>query len=136
MRIVIETPKYSFRKYRKEGSQFKTEFVSPIPTLFNYGFIDGSMSEDGMETDVIVIGPAMRQGDILVRDHFDGIVRFVDDSLRDDKNIVYIEGFFSKPLLSFYFRLYALFKSVLYLFRKKRLCVCRFEGIDYPEPAG
>jgi len=136
MRIVIETPKYSFRKYQKEGSQFKTEFVSPIPTLFNYGFIDGSMSEDGMETDVIVIGPAMRQGDVLERDHFDGIVRFVDDSLRDDKNIVYIEGFFSKPLFSLYFRLYALFKSVLYFFRKRKLCICRFEGIDYQETAG
>ena len=129
---MIETPKYSFRKYRKEGSQFKTEFLSPIPTLFNYGFIDGSMSEDGMETDVIVIGPAMRQGYILERDHFDGIVRFVDDSLRDDKNIVYIEGFFSKPFFSLYFRLYALFKSVLYLLIKRRLCVCRFEGMDYP----
>jgi inorganic pyrophosphatase len=132
MRIVIETPKYSFRKYQKEGSQFKTEFFSPIPTLFNYGFVDESMSDDGMEKDVIVIGPAMRQGDILERDHFDGIVRFVDDSFRDDKNIVYIEGFFSKPLFSSYFRMYALFKCILYFFRKRKFCVCRFEGIDYP----
>jgi inorganic pyrophosphatase len=132
MRIVIETPKYSFLKYRKEGSQFKTEFISPIPVLFNYGFIDKSLSEDGMETDVIVIGPAMHQGDVLDRNHFDGVVRFIDDSVRDDKHIIYIGGFFSKSFFSFYFRLYALFKSALYLLHKRKLCTCRFEGIEFP----
>lgn len=133
MRIVIETPKYSFSKYRKEGSQFRKEFISPIPTLFNYGFIDDSMNEDGMEIDVIVIGPVMRQGDVMEISHFDGVVRFVDDSLRDDKHIVYLEGSFSKTFFSFYFWLYALFKSVLYLVSRKSLCTCRFEGIDLYE---
>ena len=72
MKIVIETPKYSFLKYRKDGSQFKTEFFSPIPTLFNYGFVDESLNEDGMETDVIVIGPRMRRGTVIESSHFDG----------------------------------------------------------------
>lgn len=133
MRIVVETPKYSFSKYRKEGSQFIKEFISPIPTLFNYGFIDGSLNEDGMEIDVIIIGPVMKQGDFMERSCFDGIVRFVDDSLRDDKHIIYLEGFFSKTFFSFYFRLYALFKSVIYLFSRKGLCMCRFEGIELYE---
>ncbi|TGC09699.1 inorganic diphosphatase [Methanolobus halotolerans] len=132
MRIVIETPKYSFLKYRKVGSQFKTEFFSPIPTLFNYGFVDGSLSEDGMEIDVVVIGPRMRKDTVIERFHFDGIVRFVDDSVQDNKYIVYIEGHFPVILFSFYFRLYALFKFFLYLLFKRKISKCRFEGIEFP----
>ncbi|MDW7730963.1 MAG: inorganic diphosphatase [Methanolobus sp.] len=132
MRIVIETPKYSFLKYRKVGSQFKTEFISPIPALFNYGFVDKSLSEDGMEKDVVVIGPRMRQGTVLERAYFDGVVRFVDDGMRDDKHIVYISGHFPVGLFSFYFRVYALFKFFLYLVFKGKVSRCRFEGIDFP----
>lgn len=132
MRIVIETPKYSFLKCRKVGSQFKTEFFSPIPTLFNYGFVDGSLSEDGMEKDVVVIGPRMRQGDVLERSQFDGVVKFVDDGVQDDKHIIYLDGPFPIGLFSFYFRLYALFKFFLYLVFKGKVSRCRFEGIDFP----
>lgn len=127
---MIETPKYSFLKYRKEGSQFKTEFFSPIPTLFNYGFVDKSLSEDGMEKDVVVIGPRMRQGTVFERLHFDGVVRFVDDGVRDDKHIIYIDGRFPIGLFSLYFRLYALFKFFMYLVFKGKMSRCRFEGID------
>lgn len=130
MRIIIETPKYSFIKYRKEGTQFIPEFLSPVPTLFNYGFIEDTTDKDGMETDVIVIGPVMQQGDILYRESFDGIVKFIDDALRDDKHIIYIEGSFSKQFFSCYFRLYALFKTFLYLIRQGRISKCRFEGIE------
>ncbi|WP_406658238.1 inorganic diphosphatase [Methanolobus sp. ZRKC2] len=133
MKIVIETPKYSFLKYRKEGSQFKTEFFSPIPTLFNYGFVDGSLSEDGMEEDVVVIGPRMHQGTVLERSHFDGVVRFVDDGMRDDKHIIHVDGAFPIGMFSFYFRLYAMFKFFLYLALKGKMSRCRFEGIDFPE---
>jgi len=135
MRILVETPKYSFLKYHKVGSRFKIEFFSPIPVLFNYGFVENSLSEDGMEKDVIIVGPRMEQGTVLERSKFDGIVRFTDDSLRDDKHIVYIDGPFPVTLFSLYFRLYAMFKFLLYLLFEKKIARCRFEGIDFPVSA-
>ncbi len=129
MRIVIETPKYSFFKYNKKGSQFVKEFLSPIPTIFNYGFIEGSIADDGMEKDVMVIGPRMQQGAVFEVEHTDGVVNFIDDSLEDNKEIIYVEGFFSKPVFYFYFHLYATFKIMYYLILKKKMSVCRFKGI-------
>lgn len=129
MKIVIETPKYSFFKYNKKGSQFVKEFLSPIPTIFNYGFIEGSIAADGMEKDVVVIGPHMPQGTVFEVEHTDGVVRFIDDSLEDNKEIIYVEGFFSKSVFYFYFHLYATFKIMYYLILKKKMSVCRFEGI-------
>ncbi|WP_406660736.1 inorganic diphosphatase [Methanolobus sp. ZRKC3] len=133
MRTVIETPKYSFAKYHKEGSQFKKEFISPVPAIFNYGFVEGSLSADGMESDVIVIGPRMDQGTIIEREYFDGMIRFIDDSLEDDKRIVYVSGFFSKSLYSLYFHIYSVFKFFYYLVKKRRFALCRFKGIEIHE---
>ncbi len=129
MKIVIETPKYSFFKYNKKGSQFVKEFLSPIPTIFNYGFIEGSLADDGMEKDVVVIGPRMSQNTVFEVHKTDGVVRFIDDSLVDDKEIIYAEGFFSKPVFYFYFHLYATFKKIYYLILKRKIAVCKFDGI-------
>lgn len=129
MKIVIETPKYSFFKYNKTEAGYQIAFFSPLPTIFNYGFIEGTRNPDGMEEDVIVLGPRLSQGTVIEKDEFNGLVRFLDDSVRDDKKILYISGFSSTAVLSLYFRLYALFKKCLYLFLKRKLAVCRFEGI-------
>ncbi|SFM80199.1 inorganic diphosphatase [Methanolobus profundi] len=131
MRIVIETPKYSFFKYHKEGQVFVKEFLSPIPTIFNYGFIEGSLAADGMEKDVVVIGPPMPQGHVFDVSEIDGVVRFIDDSLEDNKEIICSGGFYSKPLFYFYFHLYAAFKVMYYLLFKKRITHCRFLGIEW-----
>jgi inorganic pyrophosphatase len=129
MKVVIETPKYSFIKYNKQGSRFVKEFLSPIPAIFNYGFIEGSLADDGMEKDVVVISPHMPQGTVLDVDRFHGVVKFVDDSLEDNKEIVCKGGFYSKPIFYFYFHLYATFKIAYYLILKRKLANCRFEGI-------
>jgi inorganic pyrophosphatase len=129
MKVVIETPKYSFFKYNKKGSDFIREFLSPIPTIFNYGFIDGSLADDGMEKDVMVIGSRMSQGTVLEVSDTDGVVKFIDDSLEDNKEIVYLRGFFSKQIFYFYFHLYATFKIVYYLILKRKMTYCRFQGI-------
>jgi inorganic pyrophosphatase len=129
MKIVIETPKYSFSKYRKTENGYERAFFSPLPTIFNYGFIEGTESPDGMEEDVVVLGPRLPRGSTLERECFDGIVMFLDDSIRDDKRLVYITGFCSPALLAFYFRLYALFKTFLYAFHEGKITRCRFEGI-------
>lgn len=129
MKIVIETPKYSFWKYQKTDNGYERAFFSLLPTIFNYGFIEGTTGPDGMEEDVVVLGPRLPKGSILERDNFDGTVIFLDNSIRDDKRIVYISGFRSPVLLAYYFRLYALFKIFLYACCERKLAKCRFKGI-------
>lgn len=129
MRIIIETPKYSFWKYRRTEKGYERSFFSPLPTIFNYGFIEGTVSPDGMEEDVVVLGPYLPKGSTLERESFDGIVRFLDDYVRDDKKVVYISGFYPSFLLAFYFKLYALFKIFLYAFLERKITKCKFEGI-------
>ena len=131
MKIIIGTPKYSFWKYCKTENGYERAFFSPLPTIFNYGFVEGTESADGMEEDVVVLGPRLLRGSTLEREAFDGIVKFLDDSVRDDKKVVYISGFRSPVLLAYYFRLYALFKVFLYAFREGRITMCRFEGIEF-----
>lgn len=131
MKIIIEIPKYSFWKYNKTEKGYEKAFLSPLPTIFNYGFVEGTKSADGMEEDVVVLGPRLPRGSTLDTKAFDGIVKFLDDSIRDDKRIVYLSGFCSPVLLACYFRLYALFKVFLYAFREGRITTCRFEGIEF-----
>lgn len=129
MKIIIETPKYSFWKYQKTEKGYERAFFSPLPTIFNYGFIEGTVGLDGMEEDVVVLGPRLPRGSMLERENFDGLVKFLDNSIRDDKRLVYISGFRSPVLLAFYFRLYALFKIFLYACREGKIAKCQFEGI-------
>jgi len=134
MKIIIETPKYSFFKYEKTREGFKKVMFSPIPTVFNYGYIDGTKGPDGMPVDAAVFGPRMPKGAVIDRASgrkFDGIIRFVDDSLRDDKNIIYVSGFRNTSILSIYFRIYAKYKFFRYFLSKRKVTVCRFEGIEW-----
>lgn len=131
MKIIIETPKYSFWKYSKTEKEYKKIFFSPLPTIFNYGFVEGTKSADGMEKDVVILGPRLPKGTILERDKFDGVIKFLDDSIQDDKQLVYISGFRSPFLLGNYFRLYALFKVFLYAFFERKITKCRYEGIIF-----
>jgi inorganic pyrophosphatase len=129
MRIIIETPKYSFWKYSRTDKGFERAFFSPLPIIFNYGYVEGTVSPDGMEEDVVVLGPRLPRGSMLERESFDGIVRFLDNSIRDDKKVIYLSGFYPPLLLAFYFRLYALFKVFLYAFQEGKITTCKFEGI-------
>ncbi|MGB9929893.1 MAG: inorganic diphosphatase [Methanosarcina sp.] len=131
MRIIIETPKYSFWKYCKTEKGYEKTFFSPLPTIFNYGFVEGTKSADGMEEDVVILGPRLPKGTILEREKFDGVIKFLDDSVQDDKQLVYISGFYSTFLLANYFRLYALFKVFLYALFERKIAECRYEGIIF-----
>jgi inorganic pyrophosphatase len=134
MKIVIETPKYSFWKYCRTEKGYQKAFFSPLPTIFNYGYVEGTESPDGMEKDVVVLGPRLPKGNEFERETFDGIVKFLDDSIRDDKNLIYISGFRSPLILAYYFRLYALFKVFLYALNERRIARCRFEGVVFEKP--
>ncbi len=131
MDILIETPKYSFIKYHKYGDDYKVVFFSPIPTLFNYGFIMNTIGEDGMEQDAIVMGPKLSRGTVIHREKVNGVVRFIDDGLQDDKYLFCDGKLFSKTLFGLYFHIYALFKWFRYLIFERRRATCRFEGFDF-----
>lgn len=130
MKIVIETPKYSFFKYNRSDDCYVKVFFSPVPTIFNYGYIEGIKGPDGMEVDAVVLGPRISQGTVLEFPNFQGIIRFVDDSLKDDKYLFYIDGFSSSQVLSLYFKIYAIFKTFVYLISEQRMSECKFLGIE------
>lgn len=130
MKVVIETPKHSFFKYNRSGDHYRKVFFSPIPTIFNYGYIQGIKGSDGMEVDAVVLGPRMAQGTVIEFPNCQGVVRFIDDSVKDDKYIFYISGYRSPYVLSFYFKIYALFKRFVYLILEQRISKCEFLGIE------
>jgi inorganic pyrophosphatase len=130
MNVVIETPKYSFFKYNRSGDHYRKVFFSPIPTIFNYGYIDGVKGADGMEVDAVVLGPRMAQGTVIEFSRCYGVVRFMDDSTKDDKYLFYIGGYRSSHILSFYFKIYALFKTFGYFMSEQRISQCKFLGIE------
>lgn len=131
MEVVVETPKWSFVKYRLAHGVFRRDFVSPFPTLFNYGFFSGTVSADLEPSDVIVLGPRIDRGARLELEVL-GCVKFVDKGVRDDKGIVSC----SKRLSSWdlvkirvFFSVYRLFKVLYHLLSGSGFVDCRFEGV-------
>lgn len=81
--VTIEVPRGSLIKW---GSDGEVDFISPVPAPFNYGSVPGSTSADGEAADAVVLGPR------LPRHHrgtwrIVGVVRFLDNGVRDDKLI-------------------------------------------------
>ncbi len=131
MDIIIETPRYSFFKHAKTSGGFRKEFFSLVPCIYNYGFIEGTNSEDGMEEDAIVLGPRIDQGTRIKDARMIGVVRFVDDSRNDDKKVFSLSGEDSIPsTMGLYFRIYSVYKMLMYLFLDRSFKRCKFDGIE------
>ena len=82
--VQIEVSRYSFVKRRPNGS---VDFVSPFPSLFSYGSVDGVMADDGDPQDALVIGCAPQRGEAVEYPVW-GRVFFVDAGVQDHKWIV------------------------------------------------
>ena len=80
-RVVIDTPRLSFVKRRDDGA---IDFVSPLPSPFNYGSVPGTSSADGDRIDAIVLGPRLPRGAEVERDVV-AVARFVDAGVPDPK---------------------------------------------------
>lgn len=130
MKVVVETPKYSFFKYNKQGDKYQKVFFSPIPTIFNYGFIDQTIAKDGMQIDAIILGNTIKQGTIIEFSKYDAIVKFIDDSIEDDKYIFGNYSGYNSKILPLYFHLYVIFKKLMYLILKRKRSNCKFHGIN------
>jgi len=127
MRAVIETPRWSFTKYRREGDGFVPDLAAPLPTLFNYGYVVGTMGEDGAPSDIIVLGERLDQGsevDVLLG----GMVSFTDDGKKDDKMVGGVPGPWERLQIWVFFTYYALFKKLRYRIFEGRWADCRYGG--------
>lgn len=79
--VLIEVPRLGFVKREADGG---VDFVSPLPSPFNYGCLPETLGEDGDPLDALVLGPRLPAGarvEVQVR----GVVRFRDHGARDDK---------------------------------------------------
>jgi inorganic pyrophosphatase len=132
MKVTVETPKWSFVKYRMDGGVFRREFLSPLPTLFNSGFVAGTRAADGMPRDAIVLGPRLPQGaEVVVKDL--GSVHFIDDGVEDDKMIASAgesPGWEDRFRIHLFFTAYALFKKARCIASGRDARRCRYEGIS------
>lgn len=131
MKIFIETPKWSFVKYKREEGKFKKALFSPFPTIFNYGFVIGTKAEDGMPIDAIVLGRKLPQG-MTIDCGIAGIVQFEDGKDRDDKYIGVKNssiGLIDRVKIGVFFRIYAIYKTIYHMIVDRRLRICRFGGV-------
>ncbi len=60
------------------------DFVSPLPSPYNYGSIPGLVADDGDALDALVLGPRLRAGTVIVVP-VRRVVRFIDDGVLDPK---------------------------------------------------
>ena len=88
---VIEIPEKSILKieYRREKCTFELDRVEP--TIFakpaNYGFIPGTLDEDGDELDTLVVSPEAIPTGIVAEVKILGVLNFEDDGEKDHKII-------------------------------------------------
>lgn len=81
--VVIEIPRGSFLK---RGSTGHVDFVSPLPSPFNYGSVPDRLGGEGDLLDAVVLGPRLPAGTrvaVPVR----GAVGLAERRLYDDKLI-------------------------------------------------
>ena len=130
MKILIETPKYSFIKYRYENGKFLKDLFSPLPNLFNYGFLVDTKGEDSSPKDVIVLGKTLKQGTILDSEII-GEVRFMDKGATDNKYIASKNAItlFDMLKIKLFFITYSLYKIVYYLVTERKIYKCKYLGI-------
>ena len=109
--VEIEVPRWSFVK-RQAGKGI--EYVSPVPCPYNYGFVPGTLGEDGEPIDAIVLGPRVRRG-TRVETCVVGRIAFLDAGIRDDKLICKDREptLAERRGLSAFFGLYARARAVL-----------------------
>lgn len=79
--VVIEIPRGGMVKRRGDGS---LDFVSPLPSPFNYGSLPGTRAPDGDPLDALVLGPRLRAGTRVEVDVL-AVLGFLDRGKLDPK---------------------------------------------------
>jgi len=126
VRFVIEVPRWGFIKWGADGS---VDYLSPLPSPFNYGSAPEHPGHDGDPADVVVLGQRRRRGETGVMAVW-GRVRFLDQGHQDDKWICAVRAPRRRERLALesFFRIYALPKSIIGFITRSG--PSRFEGIE------
>lgn len=126
VRVVIDTPRLSFLKRRDDGT---IDFISPLPSPFNYGSVPGTSSADGDRIDAIVLGPRLPRGAEVERNVI-AVARFVDAGVPDPKWVCADRplGAADRALITAFFAIYVRLKRALNTARGRRGAT-RFNGL-------
>jgi inorganic pyrophosphatase len=126
---VVEVPRGSFVK-RELHDEARVDFVSPLPSPFNYGFVVDRAGDDGDPLDAVILGPRLALGQ-RVELPVVAVVRFVDCGRPDRKLVLSPSPLTAgqRRALRGFFRLYALAKVPLERLRGRRGRIA-FEGLD------
>lgn len=88
---VIEIPKGSILKieYNREKATFELDRIEPeiFAKPSNYGFIPGTIDEDGDELDTLLVTPEPVPTGVVVSARILGVLNFEDDGEKDHKII-------------------------------------------------
>ncbi len=104
--MLIEVSRWGVLKRELHGTG-RVEYISPVPSPFNYGHVPGLPGRDGDPLDAVVLGPRLKVGTVVERP-VQAIVRFYDAGQPDDK-LVCAQGPLSpsqRALVSGFFRVY------------------------------
>lgn len=59
LEVLIEHPRRAIIKRRENG---RIDFISPLPSPYNYGSVPGTLAADGDREDALVLGPRLAKG--------------------------------------------------------------------------
>jgi inorganic pyrophosphatase len=116
--VVIDVPRGSFIKRKDDGS---VDFVSLLPSPFNYGHVPDTLADDGEACDAVILGPRLARGTrSLVA--IQGKVGFIDAGVSDPKWICAPEPLSpaERRRVEGFFRRYAVAKRLINGVRGKR----------------
>lgn len=127
--VEVEVPRYGFVKRLGDGT---VDYVSPLPSPFNYGAVPDSHAPDGDRLDVVLLGPRRAAGSRLTAP-VRGLVHFVDAGEPDPKLVVGLEPPTRGDLrrIHAFFAAYAHAKGILNRARGKE-GPTRMDGLDVP----
>lgn len=131
VKVIVDTPRGGFVKRHDDGS---VDFVSPIPSPFNYGSVPGSRSTDGDRLDALVLGPRVERGTALELPVVGG-VDFLDAGLLDPKLILadHTPSVAERLQIVAFFRTYSWAKRLLHLLRGEH-GETRLRGVRWESP--
>ncbi len=116
--IQIDTPKFSFVKYKDDGS---IDYPSPIPFTVNYGRVLNTKSDEGDNFDAILLGERVKKGTIK-EVQLVGKIDFYDRGIFDPKYVYSkkkVSGF-DRINVFVFFNLFAICKNILNKVRGKK----------------
>lgn len=92
MKVIVEMPMGTTNKWEMKNGQMVIDRVIKLPVPVNYGFIPGTLADDGDPLDVFVISDReyapgdQTQVDVL------GIFECTDQGISDDKVLAKLRG--------------------------------------------